>query len=308
MNKTFLTLLGSLMISTSLFAKEKISIYFPYAASASPTPSVIRMVDEANNLQEKYNFQLVFKPGGNQSIAVNSMDREPNNSLSVIAPAYVENYKTNMFDKNNHVPIWSMGNACWLVISNLGDEKTGFSSLKHEKEINVGGVGFGNATHLTALALGEKYNIKVNYIVFKSNTDALMNMVGKNGINMVIDKADNYINLKEKGDLRALAVSCNKKIGKLNFVKTLEEQKITAPSVFNIIIANKNMPIDLQQDIKSILQKSAENIGQDFFLEHSGFRPSQFDKISEDMFYNKSLLLLEELLAKYKYAIELSKK
>jgi hypothetical protein len=146
------------------FAKERVVLFYPYSASASSTPATLRLVDEANKLQQEIEFILEFKPGGNQSIAVKSMEQSPLNSLSLIAPAYIENYRSGLFDKNNHRAVWSLGNACWAVISNLGKTEGGVASLTGIEELTLGGVGFGNATHLTGIMLGDRFKFKTRYI------------------------------------------------------------------------------------------------------------------------------------------------
>ena len=297
-----------LCLTATAYAKEKITIYFPYAASASSTPAMLRVIDEANKMQSSFEFILEFKPGGNQSIAVKTMDQNPKDSLALIAPAYIENHRSKLIDKDNYVPVWSIGDACWAVFTNIGDMTKGVSSLAGTKELVVGGVGFGNAAHLTGIMLGEKYKVNTRYVVFKSNTDALVNMVGNNGVNMAIDKIEGFAAFKPKNDkLQVLAVSCPSRMTAMPKVKTLKEQGIDAPSVFNIIIANKAMDDDKRTKIRAILTLAAERMGPDAFMKLSGLLPPQFNKISQDDFYSKSIVKFETLLDKYKNTIESSK-
>ena len=121
-------------ISTTVYATETIRVYSPYSPSHSGTPAILRVLNEANNSQKNYQFVLEFKPGGNQIIAVKSLDAT---SLAIIAPAFVENVETGKLNFNDYVPVHALGNACWAVIVNK--ELSG--------EVVVGGVGFGNAAH-----------------------------------------------------------------------------------------------------------------------------------------------------------------
>ena len=302
MKKIFTFLL--LALSSLAMAKEKITVFYPYAASASNTPATIRLLDEANKIQQEIEFILEFRPGGNQSISVKAMEQDPFNSLSLIAPAYIENSKEGIINRNNHVPVWSLGNACWAVITNLGKTENGLASLARVPEITVGGVGYGNATHLTSIILGEKFNFKTRYIVFKSNTDALVNLAGNNGVNLVIDKVENFLSFKIKSDIQVLGVSCPTRINLLPNVKTLSEQGINAPMVFNIIISHKDMPVDKRNKIRSILDSAANNIGSQTFMQLSGLRPTQFDNITPAEFYNKTIIIFENLLNKYENKIK----
>jgi tripartite-type tricarboxylate transporter receptor subunit TctC len=297
------------LLSNSIFAKEKIAIFFPYAPSASSTPAMLRVVDEANKLQSDYNFVLEFKPGGNQTLALKAMDQDPKNSLALIAPAYVENYRSKVIDQNNYVPVWAMGDACWAVFTNVGDTARGIKSLSGIKELVIGGVGFGNAAHLTGIMLGEKFKFDTRYIVFKSNTDALVNMVGNNGVSMAIDKIEGYSSFKPKNnDLQVLAVSCPNRMSAMPEVKTLKEQGINAPTVFNIVVANKSMDDYKRTKLRAILTLAAERMGADAFMKLSGMIPPQFNKVSHDEFYSRSTAIFDSLLTRYENIIENAKK
>ena len=73
----------------------------PYAPSASSIPAMLRLADEANKLQSDYEFLVEFKPGGNQVLSLKAMDQSPKDSVSLIAPAYIENHRSKIIDKNN---------------------------------------------------------------------------------------------------------------------------------------------------------------------------------------------------------------
>ncbi len=277
------------------WSNETIKIYSPYSPSHSGTPAMLRLIDQANQSQQIYKFVLEFKPGGNQIIAVKSL--ETDDSLAIIAPAFVDNVSTGKLDINNYVPIWALGNACWAVITN--------KSLRQANEFVVGGVGFGNAAHLTALALGEKYNFKVRYVVFKSNNDALVNMTGNNGVEMVVDRYESYQNLRSKNSkLQMIAASCPRRLPQEPNIKTLAEQKITAPYIFNIVIAHKTMPLARQRAISNILTESATAIGAEEFYRISAMRPPQFDNVNTVDYYQQSITQVLNLQKKFKAQLD----
>ena len=295
MKRLLLSLL--LAISVGAHATETIKIYSPYSPGHSATPALFKIVDEANASQKIYNFVVEFKPGGNQIIAVKSLDEK---SLAIIAPAYVENIESGKLDERDYVPVYAFGDACWAVITN--------KPLTNAKEFVVGGVGFGNAAHLTALALGEKYKFDVRYVVFKSNNDALVNMAGNNGVEFVIDKYEAYESLKTKNlKLTMIAASCPSRLPQATTVKTLKEQGIAAPFVFNIAIAHKDMPAGRRAAIAKILNSATITVGEHEIFKLSAMRPPVFDGIDADQFYSKSIALVRNLQIKYKKQIESSK-
>jgi tripartite-type tricarboxylate transporter receptor subunit TctC len=90
-------------------------------------------------------------------------------------------------------------------------------------------------------------------------------------------------------------------------IKTLAEQGVNAPMVFNIVISHKDMSVERRNRIRSIFDRAAENIGSQNFMQLSGLRPTQFDNINPEDFYNRSINLFETLLTRYEKAINESK-
>jgi len=286
-------------------AAETITIANPYSPSHSATPATLRIIKEANALQTEFEFVIDYRPGANQVIAVKQMDTSPQNKLAIIAPAYVENTSSGKLNRSDYVPVHALGDACWAVISNKGNEAGGIASLRGEREIIIGGVGIGNATHLTGLLAGEKYGFRTKYIVFKSNNDALVNMTGNNGVNFVIDRIDSYESFKTQNpNLQVLAASCPKRLISMPNVKTLKEQGIDAPYIFNITIANKNMPAARRERISKILNDATAKIGAAEIDKLSGMHPPMFDKIEADRFYATSIRNTETLLSKFNAQLE----
>jgi quinol monooxygenase YgiN len=283
-----------MMLCTSAFASETIKILSPYSPTHSGTPAMYKIIDEANKAQKIYTFVLEFRPGGNQMIALKSMD---SNSLGIIAPAFVENIASGKLVESDYIPIHALGDACWAVITN--------GPINANKELTVGGVGFGNATHLTALALGEKYKFNVKYIVFKSNNDALVNMAGNNGIFMVVDRYESYEAMKTKNpNLQAFAASCPTRLPNAPNVKTLNEIGIDAPYVFNITVAPKSMDETRRKAIAIILNDAQVKVGAEEIFKVSGMKvPSE----SVEHFYTKSVTTVKNLQQKYRMKIEESK-
>jgi len=296
MKKTIIIL--TFLFSSWAQAQESIKIYSPYSPGHSATPALMKLVDEVNSLQSLYRFQVEFKPGANQLLAVRALDDK---SLAIIAPAYVENVQEGKLNERDYVPVYAFGDACWAVITN--------KSLTNAKEFTVGGVGFGNAAHLTALALGEKYKFTVRYIVFKSNNDALINMTGNNGVELVIDKFENYDGLKTKNQsMNMIAASCPKRLPQAPNIKTIKELGIDAPFIFNIMMAHRDMPSGRKVALQQILNEATVQIGEKEIYKLSAMRPPIFDGINVETFYENSVGTVKRLQNKYRKDIEDAKK
>jgi hypothetical protein len=295
--KKITILVSGLLLLLSSACAEIIKIYSPYSPAHSGTPALKRIVDQANSMQNAYTFVVEFKPGGNQIIAVKSLDEH---SLAIVAPAFVENVDSNKLVESEYAPVFALGNACWAVITN--------KPFVGAEEFVVGGVGFGNAAHLTALSLAEKYKFNVRYIVFKSNNDALINMAGNHGVELVIDRFDSFRNLQTKNNkLTMQAASCPTRLPQAPDVKTLKELGFDAPYIFNIIIARNEMPVEKRTAIEQILNSATIEIGKDELYKLSAMQPPVFDNVSTQDFYSTSIGTVRNLLKKYQAQIEHSK-
>ena len=293
-------LLSILLLAASVVgsAAETIKIYSPYSAAHSGTPAMLRIVEQANSSQNIYRFVLEFRPGGNQLIAIKSMD--PENSLAVIAPSFVEHVVSGALNRRDYVPVHALGNACWAVIAN--------KPLAGAKEFVVGGVAFGNATHLTALALGEKYKFNIRYIVFKSNNDALINLAGNHGVELVIDKFEAYQAVKEKNkNMQVVAASCPDRLPQVPSIKTLQELGVDAPYIFNITVSHINMNPARRRAISMILNDATVKAGKDEIFKLSAMRPPVFDKKNDLNFFTDSIELVSKLQLQFKTQIDTAK-
>lgn len=297
--KKFIATMLATFAAASALAQTTIGIQSPYAPSHSATPALLKIVEVANQRQTDYRFVVEFKPGGNQVLALKSLDQDPQNRLAIIAPAFVENTRAGAVEAKNYVPVHALGDACWAVISNLG---TDLKSLRGQQEVVVGGVGLGNATHLTSLAIGERLGFRVKYIVFRSNNEALVNMAGNNGVNFVIDKADreNFQALRQRSPaLNVVAASCPSRLPDFPEIPTLKEQGYRTPYIFNITVAHADMPRAVRQRLGRILNDATREVGAAEIYRLSGMRPPLFDQVSAERFFQQSINLVGDLLTRY---------
>jgi tripartite-type tricarboxylate transporter receptor subunit TctC len=294
-----------LLISCSAYAGELITIQTPYTATHSGTPAMFDIINTANKIQKKYTFLLEFKPGGNQVIAVTAMNQAPEKTLAIIAASFVENVELGQLKAEDYVPVWSLGDACWTVMSTLSNGISEIRGLQNAQELVVGTVGFGNASHLTALQIGKKYNVPVKLVPFKSNFDAVVNMAGNNGVTFGIDTTETFENFRTRNSqLRMLAISCNQRLPEYPQVKTLREQGIVAPAVINIVIANTAMPEEKRKQLGKILEQATTQIGATAIQKISGFRPPQFDRVTAQEHFTKNIELISRLRKQFEKEIK----
>lgn len=302
----------ALVVASSLVsAREMITLVNGTAPSQPNVATYMRTLDVANKLQDKYEFIIEMKPGANGALALKNMDLNPLSRIATVAPAFVENAKQGLINEADYVPILGQGDACWAIITNIGDTKKGVASLKGQREIVVGGTGFGNASHITAIMLGEKYGFDVRYVVYRANYDALVNMAGNNDVNFVIERIQNYKIFKEKNPrLQVLGINCPKRNPIMPEIKTLKEQGFDTPTIFFTVVANAKMPEAKRNEIGKILQDAQAQIGSEYMLESADMFAPQFSKppVSVDEFFTKRVSQMHYLTTKYKAQIDMSRR
>jgi tripartite-type tricarboxylate transporter receptor subunit TctC len=177
--------------------------------------------------------------------------------------------------------------------------------LKNTSEIVVGTVGTGNATHLTALEIGKKYNVPVRLIPFKSNLDAFINLAGNNGVNFTIERLSTVQNFKQKNsNIKILGLSCTTRSPHEPSIKTLSEQGINVPSVFNVIVSNRQMSEIKRKTLGRILDESTKMVGNDEIMKISDMRSPVFDSINVEDFFNDRFNSISNIRKRHSQAIQ----
>jgi tripartite-type tricarboxylate transporter receptor subunit TctC len=265
---------------------------------------MFRIINEANTQQKDYNFILEFRPGGEQIIAVNALKEQPATRLAIIAPKFVEHVQSGRLNRDDYVPVHALGDACWALISNIGNSRQGVASLKGVAEVTVGGVGVGNAAHITALELGDRFGFKVRYIPFKSNFDALVLLVSDQSINMVLERVNSYLQYREKNPrVTVLGMSCPRRHPELPDVPTLAEQKMNTPYVFNIVMAHASMPETKRQQLAKILNTATLSVGSADIFRLSDMTPPIFANQSTEDYYRTRFDQMRTMLKKHQNEI-----
>lgn len=251
-----------MVISASALAAEKVTIVSVTAPSHSGSPATLNLIEQANKIQTKYKFAVEFRPGGLETVGMAYAADKPNERVTIVFPGFIDNTENGLAKASDWVPLFSQGDSCWMVVSNLGDEKVGLDSLKGTKELTVGGTGFGNAAHLTSLLIGEKYGIKIRYVVYKSNYDALVTMTSDNTINMLLERVKNVNQFKTKNPrIGMLASSCPTRHPDAPHVKSLLENGLDPVYVFQFIMAHKDMDPVRRKEVTAIFEQATLDIG-----------------------------------------------
>lgn len=300
MTKIVLSLLLA-MVSWSASAQIQIKIYNPQGPTHSGTVHILRLIDSANQQQKKYKFIPEFKVGAFESIALRSLEKDPQNSLSTMTPPSAEGMDRRFVAFENFVPVFSQGDSCWVVLALTGPGRDQFADLKNMKEFVVGGPGYGSATHLTALEIGQRLKIPVRYVVFNSAFDAFQNMITNQGVTFVIERIINFNQFKKLNpNLNMVAMSCPIRHPNAPAIRTLEEHGITAPYIFQFIVGHRDLTPDRRAEFQSIFQTATDALGRDKIIEISDQIPPQFRNITSEQHYQDSWQKLIALRRKWR--------
>ena len=261
----FLLLLGALLVTFTAHASP-INIY--YTVGVGPSfgliPSTMATLEHANASQSKYKFIIDFKPGANGLLAVKSIDKDPIQRIVGIGPHFLRHVENNTVTLDDYVPVESTGyDICTGVITNIGDVGQGIDSLAayKGKTVNVGTLSPGSPAFTTAIELSKRYGFIPKFVAFDSDDAGFMAMVGNHGINFAFNSPKKYLKyLAENPNLKLLAVHCPKRIESMPNVKTLAEQNIHVPNIFNMLLAKTTMPAPQRKEIGKILADSQDAI------------------------------------------------
>lgn len=287
-------------------AQETITVYTPYSASHGGNTAFQRVLDRANEMQKDYRFQFELKPGAQGLIALKTAAEHPDSRLAIINAAFVELLENNLITESEWAPVHAIGEACWAVLT-LGGTEGNIRSLKTINEITVGTVGVGNVTHLTALSIGDALNVPVRLVMFKSNYDALINLVGNHGVNFAIERYAVVDQFREKNpNIRVVGMSCPTRYAAMN-IPTLREQGYNLPGVINIVMANQAMPLHRKVQISQILDQATKDVGLQEIQHSSDMRSPVFDGVSTQQFYKTRIEALKTLRKRYSKQIQQSR-
>lgn len=296
MKKLFLALL---CVSSLAFATETIVVLNPQGAGYSGTPQFLATIDEANKIQNKYQFVPEFKVGGFESVALLDVKNHPQTRITSVVTSHLEAADRGLIKLDDYVPVFANGDACWALASN--------KPLKDLKEIIVGAPALGGALHLDALEIGKKYNKPVRFIFYKTNGEAVLAMM-QGDVNLTLDRVVVFENYKKQfPTVEFVAMTCNVRHPAVPNLRTLKELGIDAPPIFNVIVASKDMDLTRRQDIRQIFERASKNLGQDRLSGLGDHVPALFQNIDSDTYYYARVARHKSMREKWKKEVDSSR-
>lgn len=285
---------SQLILATLIFwhglavARETIIISNPLSPTHSGTAHIVAMMEQANRMQDRYNFVQEFRVGGFESISLRHISTAPNRYLAMITNTTAEAVDRGFIKIENYVPVFSQGDSCWVVIALTGSG-TDLSAIRNLKEIVVGTPALGGATHLAALEIGQRYGVPVKLVLFNSNFDALINMAANNGVTFVIERVVNFNQYRAKNsNMQILAAQCPTRHPALPKIKTLAEYGINTPLIWQQLVASRDMDPQRRRELADIITQAELALGRERIFEISDQIPPLFTGKSTEQHYQES--------------------
>jgi tripartite-type tricarboxylate transporter receptor subunit TctC len=172
MSKILVALLASLTLTLSQ-ARENITIFYAWGPGDSVANYHRTIANEANKIQDRYNFVFDTRPGAGGAIASNHVLATSNSILAHSTAFFVRPvvYPNESYDLSKFKEQYVHCMAPMAVTS------TKYKTVKDvPANASVGISGLGVTTHLAAIELQKKYQ-QLNIIPFKSTNDSMLSMV-----------------------------------------------------------------------------------------------------------------------------------
>ena len=177
MFKIFIGLFFSLCTISSM-AKENVTIIYSWTAADGPANYSRAIIEEANQLQNKYNFIFDTKPGAGGSVAANYVKNNPNTILATASAFFVRpNFFPNeSYDLSAYKEIYLQ---CTAPMAITGTKYKTWSDVPKDQPLTIGVSGLGTTTHLFATQIQAQYP-KLQVIPFKSTSESLLSVASGN--------------------------------------------------------------------------------------------------------------------------------
>lgn len=170
-------IIGLLLLAASpLFARDTVTVMYSWSPADSIANINRHTIEEANRIQNKYNFIFDAKPGAGGTLAATQVLNNPNHILVTSGAFFVRAtvFPEASYDVSKFTTLMGM---CTAPMSITSSKYKSWKEVPRDRPLNIGTSGLGVTTHLAALQIVARYpNMQV--VPFKSTSEALVNMVG----------------------------------------------------------------------------------------------------------------------------------
>ena len=173
MKKLLAILFATFSLAAS--ARENITIYYSWSPADTAANFHRVLADEANKIQNRYNFVFDTKPGAGGSIAANHVLSQPNTILATASAFFI---RPNFFPNESHdiSQFRELFPQCSAPAVITSKKYKTWAEVPTNKPITIGMSGMGTTTHLIAAQIEKKYP-NLTIVPFKSTSEAILSVL-----------------------------------------------------------------------------------------------------------------------------------
>lgn len=242
-------------------AKENITIFYAWGPGDSVANYHRTIANEANKIQDKYNFIFDTRPGAGGAIAVNHVLNTPNSILAHSTAFFVRPvvYPNESYDltqlKEQYV-------HCMAPMAITSTKYKTWADVPAGADVSVGISGLGVTTHLAAIEMQKRFP-KLNIIPFKSTNDSMLSMVsGQTDFHIgFISEAEQWSkeNANSPKRVSVLGITGSKVVnGYTPLAKQGFDQSFTDMNVGHHMLVPIKVDNEKQKEIYNIFAKAAQ--------------------------------------------------
>jgi tripartite-type tricarboxylate transporter receptor subunit TctC len=210
-------------------------------------------LEEANRIQNKYEFMVEHKPGAGGEIAAVYVKNQRTSALLGVAAAYFVRpylYKAN-YSFDQFKPIHVMATSPAALVT----KDRSLQDIIGQNTISIGTAGAGSLTHLMALKFKEYYPTKnVVMVNYKSSTEALQDVLGGH-----TDLTFEFLGDAEAKGAKILGLTGRNKIKNYPLLKDIGYANQADIVGVYLILVKADMPMAQYTEIQSILIKAEQS-------------------------------------------------
>ena len=208
--KKFLVAVAMSAVALTAVARENITIYYSWTAADTAANFHRVLADEANKIQDRYNFIFDVRPGAGGSIAANHVLGQPNSILATASAFFI---RPNFFPNESHdiAKFQELFPQCSAPAVITSKKYRTWADVPTDRPVTIGMSGMGTTTHLIAAQIALKYP-NLTIVPFKSTSEAILSVLSDStdmAVNFMGDSAQ-YV---ETNRLNVLGATGPKTVG-----------------------------------------------------------------------------------------------
>jgi tripartite-type tricarboxylate transporter receptor subunit TctC len=207
-----------LMCITSVsFAKETVTIIWPFNIGSNQANSLRALITEANAVQNDYEFVLDNKPGAGGVVAANYVIAHPHNTVLAMSSSFFirPNFAAPVYSVDSFTPVFVQATGSPIAV--LSKRYTSFKDVPLTNDTTVGTAGVGTISDLVAANIANTRRIP-----YPSMIAADKDVMGQH-IDLSTDFVGDISGLIESNSINVLGITGTKTIGNMKPLKGFEK-------------------------------------------------------------------------------------